>query len=91
MADERHKEQQRRHRGDLQINRIPEAARRRDADHHVAHNAASDRRHDAEEGDAENIQMLSDAGHRAADGKRNRSDHFKYVQKCVHNVLAMSV
>ena len=50
----------------------------------IAQNAAADGRRDAQQPHAEDIHMLFDAEHRAADGERDRPGQFKQKEKGFH-------
>ena len=83
-AHKREKQHDRHAERDEQIDRVLKRARRRQPHDEIAQDAASDGRRDAQQPHAEDIHVLFDAEHRAADGERDRPGQFKQKEKGFH-------
>lgn len=81
---EREKQHNRHTQRDEQIDRVLKRARRSQAHDKIAQDAAADGRCDAQQPHAEDVHMLFDAEHRAADGERDRPGQFKQKEKGFH-------
>ena len=81
---EREKQHDRHAECDEQIDRVLKRARRGQPHDEIAQDAAADGRRDAQQPHAEDIHMLFDAEHRAADGERDRPGQFKQKEKGFH-------
>lgn len=83
-AHEREKQHDRHTERDEQIDRVLKCARRRQPHDEIAQNAAADGRRDAQQPHAENVHMLFDAEHRAADGERDRPGQLEQKEEGFH-------
>ena len=81
---EREKQHDRHTQRDEQIDRVLKRARRSQAHDKIAQDAAADGRCDAQQPHAEDVHMLFDAEHRAADGERDRPGQLKQKEKGFH-------
>lgn len=67
-----------------QVHRVLKRARRGQPHDEIAQDAAADGRRDAQQPHAENVHVLFDAEHRAADGERDRSGQLEQKEERLH-------
>ena len=83
-AHEREKQHDRHAERHEQIDRVLKRARRGQPHDKIAQDAAADGRRDAQQPHAENVHVLFDAEHRAADGERDSSGQLEQKEKGIH-------
>lgn len=67
-----------------QVHRVLKRARRGQPHDEIAQDTAADGRRDAQQPHAENIHVLFNAEHRAADGERDRSGQLEQKEERLH-------